>query len=77
MLFRSNLIRSANDRGIAVTIDYESGGVDISEPVNDADRVNHDNFGMLKLLYEHFDLLQADAFRFLQTNLPMTEQTDD
>lgn len=73
--FATNLIRSANDRGIAVTIDHISGGVEISEPVDENGTAHPDNFGMMKLLFDQFDVLQADALQFLQSNLPLIDPT--
>lgn len=73
--FATNLIRSANDRGIAVAIDHISGGVEISEPVDENGTAHPDNFGMMKLLFDQFDVLQADALQFLQSNLPLIDPT--
>lgn len=75
--FATNLIRSANDRGIAVTIDHISGGVEITEPSDESGTAHPDNFAMLKLLFDHFDTLQADALQFLQSTLPMIEHSHD
>lgn len=73
--FASNLIRSANDRGIAVTIDHISGRVEITEPSDEKGTAHPDNFAMMKLMFDHFDTLQADALQFLQANLPMIDTT--
>ena len=54
----SNLLRSATERGFQIAIECETGNVSIIEPEGD----KTGSFPMYKLLIEHFDAIQLDAY---------------